>query len=245
MTDDKGDIKLNNQQGLPLLLLPGMMCDARLFQPQISALSGRFPLVTAPIGGHDTMRALATEILNYAPPRFALAGLSMGGILAMEVLHQAPDRVDRIALLDTNPFAELPEIQDRRAPQIEAVKNGELSRVMLANMMPNYLANDTLDSPILDLCLTMALDLGPEVFINQSLALRDRPDQCDTLRQFDGPALVLCGREDKLCPIERHEMMHDLLPSSRLQIVDGAGHLPTLEQPEITTAALIRWLEDT
>jgi len=245
VTDDKEDIKLNNQQGLPLLLLPGMMCDARLFQPQINVLSGRFPLVTAPIGGHETMQALAAEILKCAPPRFALAGLSLGGILAMEVLRQAPDRVDRIALLDTNPLAELPEVQDRRAPQIEAVKNGELSRVMRENMMPNYLANDTLDSPILDLCLTMALDLGPEVFINQSLALRDRPDQCDTLRQFTGPALVLCGDQDKLCPIERHEMMLDLLSNSRLQIVDNAGHLPTLEQPETTTAALIRWLEDT
>lgn len=229
----------------PLLLLPGMMCDARLFQPQIDALSGTVPLVTAPIGTHDSMQAQAAEILTYAPPRFAIAGLSMGGILAMELLRQAPDRIDRIALLDTNPRAELPEVQARRAPQIAAAKNGELRRIMRDEMKPNYLADGPNMGAILDLCMAMASDLGPKVFINQSLALRDRPDQCDTLRQFDGPALVLCGREDKLCPIERHEMMHHLLPNSRLQIVDGAGHLPTLEQPEITTAALIRWLEDT
>ena len=245
MTDDKEDIKLNFQHGLPLLLLPGMMCDARLFQPQINALSGRLPLVTAPIGGHDSMQALAAEILNYAPPRFALAGLSMGGILAMEILRQAPDRVDRVALLDTNPRAELPEVQERRAPQIEAAKQGELSRIMRDEMKPNYLADGPNMGAILDLCMTMATDLGPEVFVNQSIALRDRPDQCETLRQFDGSALVLCGKEDRLCPIERHELMHELLPNSRLQIIDGAGHLPTLEQPEITTAALIRWLEDT
>lgn len=229
----------------PLLLLPGMMCDARLFQPQIDALSGRIPLISAPIGNHDTMQALASEILNYAPPLFAMAGLSMGGILAMEVLRQAPDRVDRIALLDTNPLAELPEVQARRAPQIEAAKNGELRRIMRDEMKPNYLAGGPNIGAILDLCMAMATDLGPDVFINQSLALRDRPDQCETLRRFKGPALVLCGREDKLCPIERHEMMHELLPNSRLQIIDGAGHLPTLEQPEITTAALLRWLEDT
>ncbi|TLP58509.1 alpha/beta fold hydrolase [Parasedimentitalea maritima] len=229
----------------PLILLPGMMCDARLFQPQIDALSGRIPLISAPIGNHDTMQALAEEILNYAPPRFAMAGLSMGGILAMEVLRQAPDRVDRIALLDTNPLAELPEVQARRAPQIEAAKNGELRRIMRDEMKPNYLADGPNMGAILDLCMAMATDLGPDVFINQSLALRDRPDQCETLRRFEGPALVLCGREDKLCPIERHQMMHALLPNSRLQVVDGTGHLPTLEQPEITTAALLRWLEDT
>ncbi|MVO17593.1 alpha/beta fold hydrolase [Parasedimentitalea huanghaiensis] len=229
----------------PLLLLPGMMCDARLFQPQIDALSGRIPLITAPIGNHDTMQALAEEILNYAPPHFAMAGLSMGGILAMEVLRQAPDRVDRIGLLDTNPLAEIPEVQARRAPQIKAAKNGELRRIMRDEMKPNYLADGPNMGAILDLCMAMATDLGPDVFINQSCALRDRPDQCDTLRQFERPALVLCGREDKLCPVERHEMMHKLLPNSRLQIIDGAGHLPTLEQPEITTAALIRWLEDT
>lgn len=229
----------------PLLLLPGMMCDARLFQPQIDALSGRIPLISAPIGNHDTMQALAEEILNYAPPLFAMAGLSMGGILAMEVLRQAPDRVDRIALIDTNPLAELPEVQARRAPQIEAAKNGELRRIMRDEMKPNYLADGPNMGAILDLCMAMATDLGADVFINQSLALRDRPDQCETLRRFERPTLVLCGREDKLCPIERHQMMHDLLPNSHLQVVDGAGHLPTLEQPEITTAALLRWLEDT
>ncbi|KAE9627460.1 alpha/beta fold hydrolase [Parasedimentitalea maritima] len=229
----------------PLLLLPGMMCDARQFQPQIDALSGRIPLISAPIGNHDTMQALASEILNYAPPLFAMAGLSMGGILAMEVLRQAPDRVDRIALLDTNPLAELPEVRARRAPQIEAAKNGELRRIMRDEMKPNYLADGPNMGAILDLCMAMATDLGADVFINQSLALRDRPDQCETLRRFERPTLVLCGREDKLCPIERHQMMHDLLPNSHLQVVDGAGHLPTLEQPEITTAALLRWLEDT
>jgi len=174
-----------------------------------------------------------------------MAGLSMGGILAMEVLRQAPDRVDRIALIDTNPLAELPEVQARRAPQIEAAKNGELRRIMRDEMKPNYLADGPNMGAILDLCMAMATDLGADVFINQSIALRDRPDQCETLRRFERPTLVLCGREDKLCPIERHQMMHDLLPNSHLQVVDGAGHLPTLEQPEITTAALLRWLEDT
>lgn len=228
----------------PLLLLPGMMCDARLFYPQISALSGTRAVMVAPMGGADTMAGLAQDILAYAPPRFALAGLSMGGILAMEVLRQAPGRVGRLALLDTNPRAELPEVQARRAPQIEAVKQGRLREVMRDEMKPNYLVDSPRKAKILDLCMDMAMDLGPEVFINQSIALRDRPDQQDTLAAYKGKALVLCGRHDRLCPVERHALMHDLLENSRLEIIENAGHLPTMEQPQETTAALTRWLED-
>ncbi|MGI3186716.1 alpha/beta fold hydrolase [Nioella aestuarii] len=229
---------------LPLLLLPGMMCDARLFFPQISALSGQRAVMVAPMGGAGNMADLAREVLENAPPRFALAGLSMGGILAMEVLRRAPDRVERLALLDTNPRAELDEVKARRGPQMTAVKEGRLREVMRDEMKPNYLVDSPRKQEILDLCMDMALDLGPQVFINQSIALRDRPDQQETLRNYAGKALVLCGRHDALCPVERHELMHGLLQHSCLEIIEDAGHLPTLEQPEKTTAALIRWLED-
>ncbi|MCV6586603.1 MAG: alpha/beta fold hydrolase [Marinibacterium sp.] len=229
----------------PLVLLPGMMCDARLFQPQIAALSGSRPVMTCPLAARDSVQALAADILIHAPPRFALAGLSMGGIVAMEVLRQAPDRVDRLALLDTNPLAERPEVKARRTPQMQAVRDGRLRAVMRDEMKPNYLADGPRQGAILDLCMAMATDLGPEVFLSQSQALMDRPDQCDTLRIYGGPALVLCGAEDRLCPPERHHLMHDLLGASTLHVIDGAGHLPTLEQPDATTAALRRWLEDT
>lgn len=229
---------------LPLLLLPGMMCDARLFFPQISALSGHRAVMVAPMGGADNMADLARDVLDNAPPRFALAGLSMGGILAMEVVRQAPDRVERLALLDTNPRAELPAVKARRTPQMEAVKAGRLRAVLRDEMKPNYLVDSPRKPAILDLCMDMALDLGPQVFLNQSIALRDRPDQQETLRSYGGKALVLCGRHDALCPVERHDLMHGLLENSHLQIIENAGHLPTLEQPEHTTAALIRWLED-
>ncbi|WP_299986218.1 alpha/beta fold hydrolase [uncultured Ruegeria sp.] len=229
----------------PLILLPGMMCDARLFTPQIDALSGKYPILSAPIGGQDTMQALAAEVLAYAPERFAMAGLSMGGIVAMEILRQAPDRVAGLALMDTNPLAELDEVKARRGPQINAVELGNLRKVMAEEMKPNYLTDGPHRAAILDLCMDMAMDLGPEVFINQSKALRDRPDQSNTLRDFTGAALVLCGRDDALCPVSRHELMHDLMPQSRLEIIENAGHLPTLEQPQQTTAALTRWLEMT
>lgn len=229
----------------PLVLLPGMMCDARLFAPQIAAFSGTRVVHCAPIGGHDTMAALAKEVLAHAPPRFALAGLSMGGIVAMEVLRQATDRVAGLALLDTNPKAELDEVRARRGPQMKKVRDGRLASVMRDEMKPNYLTDGPRRSEILDLCMEMALGLGPEVFLNQSIALANRPDQQDTLCGYTGPALVLSGRDDALCPVARHELMHELIDGSSLRIVEHAGHLPTLEQPEETTAAMAAWLETT
>lgn len=227
----------------PLILLPGMMCDERLFAPQIKVFSKDREVIVAPITNHETVEGLAAEVLANAPPVFALAGLSMGGIVAMEILAQASDRVDRVALLDTNPLAELPAIAAKRGPQMDAVKAGQLQKVMQDQLMPHYLADSTAHPEILDLCLDMALALGNDVFIRQSLALRQRPDQQDTLKTYQGHALVLCGRHDKLCPVKRHQLMHDLLPNSVFEIVENAGHIPTLEQPEFTTAALTRWLE--
>ncbi len=226
----------------PLVLLPGMMCDARLFGPQINALSGRFPIMTAPLGGQKTIEKLASEVLRNAPPKFALAGLSMGGIVAMEMLRQARDRIVGLALLDTNPLAESEATKDRRALQIAATLAGDMRRVMREEMKPNYLADGPNQGAILDLCMAMATDLGPEVFVRQSKALRDRKDQTATLRRYSGKTLILCGREDSLCPVERHRLMQSLIPGSTLQIVESAGHLPTLEQPQLTTAALARWL---
>ena len=228
----------------PLVLIPGMMCDARLFAPQIAAFSGHRDLHLATITAFDGMAQLAQSVLENAPPRFALCGLSMGGIVAMEMLRQSPERVDRLALLDTNPLAELEAVKQGRMPQMAAVREGRLEEIMREEMKPNYLPDGPNRGQILDTCMAMATDLGPDVFIRQSLALMNRPDQSKTLRQVDLPTLVLCGREDQLCPVERHELMTDLLPSSTLQVIDGAGHLPTLEKPEETNAALRRWLEE-
>jgi pimeloyl-ACP methyl ester carboxylesterase len=116
---------------------------------------------------------------------------------------------------------------------------------MREEMKPNYLTEGPQRAAILDLCMDMAMDLGADVFVRQSMALRERPDQCDTLRGVRVPTLVLCGRDDRLCPVARHERMHALVSDSVLEIIEGAGHLPTLDQPEQTTVALRRWMEDT
>ena len=226
----------------PLVLLPGMMCDARLFAPQVAALSEGRAVQVLPITQHASMSELAAEALAQAPPTFALAGLSMGGIVAMEVLAQAPERIAGLALLDTSPLAEAQDRQDLRQVQIAEAEAGGLERIMREEMKPLYLADGPKRAGILDLCLEMAMSLGPDVFVRQSKALAGRVDQSQTLRDFKRPALVLCGREDKLCPVARHELMHDLIEGSTLRVIEGAGHLPVLEQPETTNAALAGWL---
>ena len=162
----------------------------------------------------------------------------------MEIFRQAPERIAKICFMDTNPMAELDIAKARRGPQIDKAQAGRLDHVMRDEMKPNYLTEGPKRAAILDLCMEMALGLGVGAFVRQSIALRDRRDQCDTLRGVKVPTLVLCGREDRLCPVARHTLMHELIEASTLEIIEGAGHLPTLEQPQHTTAALIRWMEE-
>jgi len=228
----------------PLVFLPGMMCDQRLFAHQIGLLAHDREVLTMPIHAYDSVEALAADLLTKAPDRFALAGLSMGGIVAMEVMRQASECVAGVALLDTNPKAEHPKIAAARKPQMDRVRQGDLLAVMRDEMKPNYLSDGPNRDQILGLCMDMALSLGEEAFENQSLALMSRPDQQETLRTYKGPTLIFCGEEDALCPVHRHTLMHELMPHSTLTILPNAGHLPTLEQPEATTAALQAWLKE-
>lgn len=230
-------------RALPLVLLPGHMGDARMWGPQVAALSARRTLHLPRDARANAMDEMAAIVLAEAPPRFALAGLSMGGILAMAILRAAPGRVERLALLDTNPLPEAPAVAAERAARMGRVAAGELDAVVMTEMKPLYLA-DPGRTDILDLCLAMARDLGPEAFLRQSRALMDRPDSQAALAAFRGPALVLTGAGDRLCPMDRHALMHRLMPQSRLVVIEGAGHLPPLERPDETTAALVRWLED-
>ncbi len=226
----------------PLLLLPGMMCDARLFGPQIMAFGQERAIHLPPVGLHDRIEAIAEAVLAGAPHRFALAGLSLGGIVAMEIARVAPNRVTRLALMDTNPLAETPAMAADREPQIARVMAGLLPEVMQEEMKPNYLAPGPGRQEVLELVMQMAMDQGEGVFVRQSRALQRRIDQQSTLRKLNIPTLVLCGEHDALCPVKRHEFMAELIPSADLMIIPGAGHLPTLEQPNATSAALEAWL---
>jgi len=226
----------------PLLLIPGMMCDARLFGPQITEFSAERAVQIASVTKCETIEEMAQKVLDSAPAHFALAGLSMGGIIAMEVLRRAPERVTRVALMDTNSQSETPAIAAAREPQIVGVMAGRLTEVMADVMRPEYLAEGPNRGKILALMQEMALTLGEGEFVRQSRALQRRPDQQKTLRKIRMPALVLCGAEDRLTLPRRHEFMSELIPYGTLRIIDGAGHVPTLEAPEATNAALRDWL---
>lgn len=226
----------------PLVFLPGMMCDARLFEPQIRAFSATHPVMIAPITKGQRMEEIASNLITALPQKFALVGLSMGGIVAMEILRRAPDRVTRIALMDTNCLAETPQVAANREPQIVKVRSGKLSEVMRDELKPAYLAPGPRRPQVLQTVMEMAHTLGPDVFVNQSRALQRRRDQQATLRKIHQPALVLCGAHDLLCPIKRHTFMAELIPHARLVVLDDAGHLPTLETPDETNDALWDWM---
>ena len=227
----------------PLVFLPGMMCDARLFGPQIAALSPEFSVMVCPVTRGERIEEIASALLDDLPSRFALAGLSMGGIVAMEILRRAPGRVTRLALMDTNPLAETPQIAAAREPQIVKARAGRLLAVMRDEMKPHYLAPGPYRGEILKLVMDMADSLGPETFVRQSRALQRRRDQQATLRKCKVPTLILCGAHDALCPIKRHTFMAELIQGAELLVLDDAGHLPTLEMPDDTTAALRRWMQ--
>lgn len=226
----------------PIVFLPGLMCDARLFGPQIAELSSDRAVMCAPISQGERIEEIASGLLEVLPAKFALAGLSMGGIVAMEILRRAPDRITRIALMDTNPLPETPQVAAAREPQIIGARSGRLLEVMRDEMKPNYLAPGPQRVDVLNLVMDMAAAMGPEVFVRQSRALQRRRDQQSTLRKCKVPALVLCGEHDALCPVKRHTFMAELIPYAQLKIISNAGHLPTLENPGATTEAILEWL---
>jgi pimeloyl-ACP methyl ester carboxylesterase len=228
-----------------LVLLPGMMCDARLFAPQVTALAPEHDVVIGDLTGSDTIEGMAAQIIaDVQAPRFNLAGLSMGGIVAMEIVRQAPARVLRLGLIDTNHHADAVEKAPVRQRQICDVRAGGLRDVIVEEMKPVYLAEQNRrNEALLKLLTQMAMGLGEDAFVSQSLALLNRPDQSATLGAFRGPALVLCGAEDCLCPPDRHREMAGLLQFSELKIIEAAGHISTLEQPTAVNAALRQWLK--
>jgi pimeloyl-ACP methyl ester carboxylesterase len=226
----------------PLVLIPGMMCDARLYGPQIDTLSREMSVMVACATRGERIEEIASGILDGLPHKFALAGLSMGGIIAMEILRRVPDRVTRIALMDTNPLAETPQSAAAYEPMIVGVKAGRLDEVMRGFMKPDFLAPGPGRMAVLGLMAEMARDLGPDVFLRQVRALQRRRDAQAVLRKCKVPTLVLCGRHDGLTPVKRHTFMAELIPYARLQIIEEAGHIPTLEAPDATTEALRTWL---
>jgi pimeloyl-ACP methyl ester carboxylesterase len=227
---------------LPIVLVPGLLTSPRLFAEQLPALWRLGPVTIADITHHDTMAALAGHILATAPLRFALAGLSMGGYIAMEITRQAPERVDRLALLDTSARPDTPERTERRREQMATARSGRL--VEVADLLfPLLVHRSRQDDPsVRGLVRLMAEEVGPEAFIRQQEAIIGRSDSRPSLGRVSCPTLVLVGDGDDLTPPELSVEIADGIPEAHLVVVADSGHLSTLDQPRQVTSALVEWL---
>ncbi len=228
----------------PLVLLPGLMCDARLFRPQFEALSRERAVMVAPTSTGERIEEIASGLLDQLPHRFALSGLSMGGVVALELVRRAPDRVTRLCLMATDAQADTPQIAAGREDLIVAVQAGRLEEGMRKIVGSDTLAPGPQRIPILNDLLAMATDLGPDLFVRQMRALQRRPDQQGTLRWIKVPTLILCGAHDTLTPVRKHAFMAELIPDAEMQVIENAGHLPTLETPQVVIKAMQRWLSE-
>lgn len=228
-----------------LILLPGMMCDERLFAPQVDLFSKSIATEVADLSRGTSIEEMADIVIRDTRfERFALAGLSMGGIVAMEMVRRASDRVERLALLDTNHLADDADRITQRKRQIARVRAGELRALMVEELKPFYVAPVHMGDPALNtIFMGMAEDLGPDVFERQARALIARQSAEDVLSAYAGKTLVLCGEHDKPCPPQRHDAMHALLPNSHRVAIANAGHISTLENPHAVNDALAHWLD--
>lgn len=226
----------------PLILIPGLMCDARAFLPQIMALSkGRTITIALPTPG-ATVEEISARILDGAPKKFVLVGQGLGGDVALDLVRRAADRVTRIVLLSTDPLAEAPQIAAAREARMVAARAGRLAEAMADEVPLSALAEGPQRQGVYTTLQAMAQDLGPEVFIAQSRALQRRPDQQKTLRRATLPALILAGEDDRLVPLRRQELVAGLMPFAKLVTIPGASHMAPLEQPQAVTEALEEFL---
>lgn len=224
-----------------LLLLPGLPCDARLWAHQVAHLTDIANPVVADLTVADTMRGLAEAVLEYAPPGpLALAGLSMGGYCALEIMRLAPERVTRLALLDTSARADTDEARANREnliAKVEADYNGVIEALLPKLLHPDHLEDATIAGTV----RAMARAIGKDAYIRQQHAIMSRTDSRESLADIRCPTLVLCGREDAITPVAIHEELAAGIPGATLEIVEHSGHFTPLERPQAVTDALRRW----
>ncbi len=227
-----------------LVLVPGLNCTADLFAPQVKALAGLADITIADNASDETVEAIAKRLLAAAPPRFALAGLSMGGYVALEVMRQAPQRVQRLALLDTRASADLPGDTEIRMAAIKMAQTGRFDDIHPV-LWPRLVHIKRLGDKDLEAVVrSMADQTGPARFIRQQRAVIARPDFEPGLKAIRCPTLVLVGDEDAITPPFMSEDMAEAIPGAKLVTVPDCGHLSTLERPEAVNAALTEWLSD-
>jgi pimeloyl-ACP methyl ester carboxylesterase len=230
------------REPLPIVLVPGLLCTPRLYTEQLPALWRFGPVTVADHTRDSSMADIARRILSLAPPRFALIGLSMGGYVSFEILRQAPERVAKLALLDTTARPDAPEQTEGRKRQIELAQGGKLGEIARL-LYPRFVAAARHGDRALEAVVRqMADDTGAEAFVRQQTAIMNRVDSRPTLAAIRCPTLVVVGSEDTLTPPDRAAEMTAAIAGAREVVVPDCGHLSTLEQPEAVTRALVEFL---
>ena len=230
----------NHKQSL--VLVPGLMCSDSLFSPQLTGLADVAEISIGRVIGNDAIEGMAQSVLRASPERFALAGLSLGGYVAFEVLRQAPERVTRLALLNTNARADRPE-QIKQREILVGLGRTLGVRAVQALLFPFLVHKSRLgDLEFRERLLKMAEWVGRPAFERQQSAIIARADNRAFLAEIKCPTLIVVGAQDNLTPVKVAEEMHQGIRGSRLEIIPECGHLSTLEQPEMVNAALRNWL---
>jgi len=227
---------------LPLILIPGLLCDTALWQNQINYLKNIANSIVSDITRHDSIAAIASDILINAPPQFALAGLSMGGYVALEIMRQAPQRVVKLALLDTAARADTPVQQERRRLLLTLSRTGQFKGVT-PRLLPLLIHPERLqDTALTKIVMDMAERVGRDAFANQQTAILNRIDSRPFLKDITCPTLIMGGRQDAITPPDVVQELADGIPGAQHHMIEDCGHLSTLERPEAVNALMREWL---
>jgi pimeloyl-ACP methyl ester carboxylesterase len=227
-----------------LVLLPGLLNTRRLFEHQIEALSDIADCVVPELWHYESLDAMAEAALALAPSRFALAGFSMGGYVSFEIMRRAADRVERLALIDTQAAPDTPEATMRRHDLIEQTHIGKFHGVQ-HSLLPQLVYISHIDNPaIIQPIFDMAQEVGAEGFLREQKAIMARPDSRPLLVDIDVPTVVIVGRYDHATPLARAEEMAADIATSRLVVLEECGHMSPLEKPDEVSAALRTWLSE-
>ena len=230
-------------EGLPIVLVPGLLCTPRLYAEQMPHLWALGPVTVADHRRDDSMDGIVRRLLAQAPERFALVGLSMGGYIAHALMRAEPQRVVKLVLLDTGARADTPEQAERRKTHIGLAQSGRFDEV-LEMLHPAFVhKNRRTDTALKKIVLDMAAVTGPDAFVRQLKAIMTRPDSRPHLPDYRCPTLILVGDGDELTPPSLAEEMAGLIAGSRLQTIVDCGHLSTLEQPDAVTRALVDFIK--
>jgi pimeloyl-ACP methyl ester carboxylesterase len=225
-----------------LALLPCLLCDCAVWRAQREELADIADPWVADLTTQDNIGDMADAVLAAMPQRFAVAAISMGGYVAFELLRRAPERVTHLALVDTTAHPDLPEQSKRRRDLIALSQRGEFKGVT-RQLLEQFIWQERLqDESLAGAVSAMTLRVGKEAFARQQTAIMARPDSRPLLESIAVPTLVLCGRQDVLTPVDRHEEMARAIPDAELVVIDNCGHLAPIERPAEVTAAMRAWL---